>query len=503
MKKGKRQMRLSVLVLTLVVCGLFPAASMALETEFHGYLESNVVLRDTNGWQYGFMDEGDAIQQRNVLKFDVDAYPRKDFGSFSFDKVHLTYRGAYDSIFDLRRDTYDQIREKSPADFELGKDDIQFENDLREASFDITYDGAGGNSFLRVGRQLVSWGEVAGTTILDVVNPMDNSFQMFFQNPDELKTPLWMARYNHSLPTQAGFALNFDLVAIPDVRPTQFAPLDLSKDAPYAFLFESIPYEIKEDVDDDKVEWGANVSTTIGEYTDASFIYFEGYSDNPGMQFTNIAAIPIPGLPPGLYVAPTGLTFTHPWTRTYGFTFNRLLTSVDMVLKGEFGVTEDTPIATSPPAGPPPLLPPFVPPGTVLMPTNNAFEQKDIYTGMLGVDKNVWARWLSPAQVNLGFQWIHDHIDDYETSLAPKEDVDLFSLQVRWQWLNGNLVPAIFAFYDTQENWMSQTQLTYNINRNWYTQWSTMAFWGDKGSRSRYAPMVETSEMTFKVGFQW
>lgn len=239
---------------------IFSPGVQAMEVDFHGYIESNLILRDTNGFQYGF-DNLYAVQQRNTLKFDVDAYPRWQFGDFSLDKAHLTYRGAVDTIFNIRDEEYKNIRtNRGPSRFDLSRDDIRYENDLREAFVDLVYQGSGGSGFFRPGRQMVSWGEVSGVTILDVINPPDNSFQMFFLNPDDLKIPLWMGRLNYSIPPQPGFNMNFDLLFIPDIRPQQFAPLDASMKAPYAFIFKSLQgLKVEEQVPTDEREYGGKV----------------------------------------------------------------------------------------------------------------------------------------------------------------------------------------------------------------------------------------------------
>ena len=107
--------------------------AQAFETEFHGRMQSTYVLRDTNGFQHGFMDNTSCAQWRNELKIDLSLFPEYETEHMiSIYKFFINYRGAYDAVFDVT-DRWDDVRDKSPADFEYGKDDIQFENDLREA----------------------------------------------------------------------------------------------------------------------------------------------------------------------------------------------------------------------------------------------------------------------------------------------------------------------------------------------------------------------------------
>lgn len=488
-----------VAAVMFVICCLQISIALAFYTEFHGYVESNVILRDTNGFQYGFFDKTDVVQQRNTLKFDLDVFPELTFGSeantFGFEKVHFTYRGAYDSIFSLRDDAYGKIRNTGPSRFDLGKDDIKFENDLREASVDLTYTGAASKSFLRLGRQLVSWGEASGITIIDKINPPDNSYQMFFLNPDDLKIPLWMARYNHSISPSPNFGLNFDFLVVPDVRPQRFAPLDSSMAAPYAFTFQSLKgLNVIEDVNTNQTQWGGRITANFGSYSSVALSYYEGINSGPAIELRNWV------VNPALRRAvPTTAAFTHPWIKTYGATFNSYIPPADLVFKGEFGLTQDSPVNL-------PGSAPDVTVGSGGSILGKTYRLKNLGQGMLGVDKNVWMKWLSNVQVNLGVQWIHNHIYDWETvfdASSTKQDIDLVSFQANWTWWNGRINPLIFIIYDTQGTAMTNVQVKWTITKNWYTAVMAQAFWGDQNAKSSYAPLIGTSELTYKIGFQW
>jgi hypothetical protein len=62
--------------------GMLPSEAKAVEASykqlsvaFHGYVESNWILRDTTGWQDEFMYPTEGVQQRTTLKFDLDIHP--------------------------------------------------------------------------------------------------------------------------------------------------------------------------------------------------------------------------------------------------------------------------------------------------------------------------------------------------------------------------------------------------------------------------------------------
>jgi hypothetical protein len=483
-----------VLVMFCIFCSMQSSNVSAYSTEFHGYLESNLILRDTNGFQYGFFDKGEAIQQRNTLKFDVDIMPGLTFGTeantFSVEKVHLTYRGAVDSIFTLRDKDYDVIRTTGPSRFELGRDDIAYENDLREATVDLTYEGTAGKSFLRLGRQMVSWGEALGVTITDVINPPDNSFQMFFLNPDELKIPLWMARYNHSVRVSPSLGINGDFVVVPDVRPQQFAPLDSSMAAPYAFVFAGLKgLNVREEVDTRQVQWGGRIKFELGTNSNIALSYFEGINAGPAIELRDLVFIG--GIP-----YPTTAVFTHPWIKTYGGSFDTYVGLLDVVVRGEFGLIKGSPVS----------LPATAPDFILSSMSMRTYRLKDVGKAMLAVDKNVWAKWLSDSQVNLSLQWVHNHIYDWEPvydASATKEDIDLPLLMISWNNFHGQLAPSLMAMYDTQGTCMTQVSAKWSITSAWYVSLALQAFWGDTTAKSDFAPLIGTSEATIKVGYQF
>ncbi len=508
--------------------------------EFHGFLESNLIARDTSGFQNGFLNDVELVQQRNTLKFDVDSHIRCRVGDFSLDKAHLTFRGAYDTIFHLRYDEYKDIRKDSPSRFDYGLYDIEYEADLREATLDLTYDGQYGSGFFRIGRQIVSWGETSGLTITDNINPPDNSFQMFFLNPDDLKIPLWMARLNYDLPKLGFLRVNFDLVAVPDVRPQQWAPLYGNFDAPYVsihpfrdffgppslflkelglgplveqgftvpVLLDWLDADIRESVDTSQTEWGGRLMLGIGTSLTICGSYFEGISDTPGFEFGDFRPLE---LFPGIALpAPAQVKLVHPWTRTYGGSFSWVVPPpLDIIVKGEFGRTENVPVflpvsALDLRVGPSLPIEDWAIRGYTLKPVN---------MWMLGIDKDLWARWFSSSQINAGIQWIHKQICDWEEKLEEshltKRNTDYFSLLLNWYWFHGNINPMIFALVDTQMVAMVQTSVHWNISKHWYAKASVQTFLGKSGwtsndIKSEFAPFVSTAgEATAKIGFQW
>jgi hypothetical protein len=463
------------------------------EVSFHGYLEANVVVRDEDGFQGVFMNHLRAVQQRNTMKFDVDVSPKIKWGNFGIEKIHMTYRGAYDSIFDLRHGQYDAIPEnRGLTRFDYGMKDIRFENDLREAFIDFAYDGPFGAAFFRPGRQLVSWGETSGVTLLDVMCPKDNSYQMFFQNPGDLLTPLWMARLNYSVPRKPGFGLNFDLLWIPDIRPTQFAPMDKSMAAPYTtFLFQSLrPFDVKQDVPTEKQEYGVKMTADIGERFSVSLVYFRDVQNEGGMQRRNFAP------------APTTIAFVHPMQDVYGGYFSYQYVPIDVIIRGEYSHYSGMPLSG---------INTFNHAGTANM-TMDTFLIKPVDQYMLTVGKKMMVPWLSKSQCSFDFQYQHKDVANWENrmdAISTAKHQDLFMASAMATYFESRLNPVLLVWYNPETGgtgngtWLLQPFVSWQFSEHLYTKVQWTAFVGNKNAKSGYASLISTAELAIRLGYEW
>lgn len=414
MKKKKWGEVFFYFIVMLVMSGIFSSnAAAAMKTSFHGYFESSFYLRDADGIQNGFFDEAYGVQQRNTLKFDIDVSPDISLGSFAVEKVHLTFRGAYDSIFDLAADRYKIQDDLGASRFDYGLEDIRFEQDLREAFIDFTYNGELGSAFFRPGRQIVSWGEGFLETLNDVINPPDQSFQMFFQNPDDLKIPLRMGRLNYNMPRMIrGLNLNFDLLWIPDIRPTQFSvrdttPLDRTAglQAPYSFLLNEFLGQglyLREDVPTNENEYGAKVTAEIGRRLSLSVLYFRDVNNDPGVVIKPLKRTAL---------------FTHNKQHVYGGYFSyQVVPPVDIIVRGEVSRHTAEPISLASPVFDNSWR--FTPAPT---PTStdsglNTFVYKPVTKFMLAIDKDVRWKWVSPHDLTkISFEWLRRYINEWES----------------------------------------------------------------------------------------
>ncbi|MBW2216744.1 MAG: DUF1302 family protein, partial [Deltaproteobacteria bacterium] len=326
-------MKRYVIILSMIALMFvfYPGKGQCYTVDLRGQVASLYVLRDTSGFQDGFMDDFYGVQWRNTLDITLTIKPEYAGNpSVYVDKVYLAYRGAYDAIFSTRRDAFDNVEEKERDDFEIGLDDVEWGNDLREAFVDFVAEGGAQKANLRLGRQIVRWGETDSFNVVNVVNPSDYSYQLAFSNPDDVAIPLWMARLDYTV-AGLGFLDSFgiELLAIPDIRPTQLGPTNgkdgfVNFDAPYSYTLSGFDgmglTRIREDVPGntwDNMEYGISMSIGWSDL-EAAFHYFVGHQDNGALDWEDYIMWANTG---GLLGA-SELTFTHPRQRTYGYSFN-------------------------------------------------------------------------------------------------------------------------------------------------------------------------------------
>ncbi|MFH2044243.1 MAG: DUF1302 family protein [Pseudomonadota bacterium] len=529
-------------LITLSMLVIFsPIAVAQMTSSFHGFLESSLVMRDVDGMQYGFFDEAYGVQQRNTLKFDVDIDPDMELGPFRVEKVHLTFRGAYDSIYDLAAHRYDIKEDLGASRFDYGEEDIRFESDLREAFIDFAYKGHLGNrAFLRTGRQIVSWGESSLETMCDIINPADQSFQMFFQNPDDVKTPLWMGRLNFDLPRFARTSINFDLLWIPDIRPTQFGPRDsvagqagVGLQAPYVspLFYDLTGQNIREDVPTNNNEYGGKVSAQLGDRLSLSLLYFRDVVNDPGIFIDKF------------YSGQTA-NFTHNKQHVYGgyFSYQLLIGRFEAVIRGEASHYTAYPITVA--TGQDLLVGNWmsIPVAPFMVPLDDqagvqSFVYKPVTKVMLAVDKDLRIRWISPHDlVNVSFEWLHTTINEwnagdsdgrldgpfYSATVTNKaggpkllhqrtnsREQDTFFFQAMTNWWASKLNPMLIVAYNMGKHgdgatWMLRPQIKWTITPNLYTQLTFQAFLGDDESSYAFSNFVNgPTEATIKLGYEW
>jgi len=177
----------------------FPGPSFAVQlsenTELSGFLRNNTGIFTGN---QDFTENNDKLATcRNWvrLKLDTTLDP-----AFSF---RLVTQGIYEPKY--------RIEEGSTANW-----NEYDELDVREVFF--TWKPTSSN-IIRVGRQIVTWGESLAFRVGDVINPQDARFAFSFANLEDTRIPQWMARGVHHL---TGIRSSFEWIVNPPITQDKY-----------------------------------------------------------------------------------------------------------------------------------------------------------------------------------------------------------------------------------------------------------------------------------------
>jgi len=529
---------------------LFARHSEAMKTDFHGRIQSTFVLRDITGFQYDFLEQTKVVQWRNELKFDITARPEYErFPKFRVEKYFLSYRGAYDAIFDLT-DRFDDhgtfedpgLRDKSPADWELGKDDLETENDLREAFIDFGGDIGVDRITMRLGRQIVQWGEADGFVMVNQIHPFDNSTLLFFELPEDLATPLWMARLNYYRSSLGPFYdVGLELILNPDIRPWQMAPMDDAiagkTAAPYQFGLWQLRRRALGalSIENLKQMITPEIITALMEFRDPA-VDIQGLLDalrDPSEKYMSVGEAELLGLcrsetghvqwkqdvpssgrletlevglrleaayekfVGNLYyyhgcqnflradwsqlLNPGKATLTYPEQDLYGLSFNIFLSSLNAVLRGEACLIDRMHLLSI--KGVAEGL--FATLGGA-PPSVKGNEAHETYYYLLGFDKDVWMRWINPdTMIKTSWQVYYRHIGGWEDDGAYNpfyEDDNYRITGFFWtEYLHGKIFPQIFFMYDPEGVWMTMASVKYSKDGRLFYKLTQISFWGNDG----------------------
>jgi hypothetical protein len=211
------------------------------------------------------------------------------------------------AIARLRADGYDRL--------EPGRPDIE----LRELYVDAQL----GNSYLRLGKQQIVWGQADGLKVLDLVNPQ--SFREFILDEfEDSRIPLWSVKWEVPL----GEAWNAQLLFIPDQTYHQvpangaFTPTspELVPRPP-----PGVPVTVAEPRVPDRVVADADVGAQLSAYLDGwdvTLNYLYHYYDTP---VVSVVRLP----------AEVRIEIDHRRTHTFGGTLSKAFG--DFTLRAEVG----------------------------------------------------------------------------------------------------------------------------------------------------------------------
>jgi hypothetical protein len=305
-----------------------------------------------------------------------------------------------------------------------------------------------GPVFVRIGRQILAWGETDVFRLLDNINPLDDSFGGFFISLDERRKPLDMLRASYSFgsigPISDAFLEGFgalgDKVSTDPGTPagSPWEPGGLGRPLPNLQQTLNVPAK-------DEFRGGARFVFNFKDVT-YTLAHYYTYFDIPGVRFRIPGQVFLPGdLVPSNTprfgnpilaiqefprVQVTGASLTFPVTRFYS-----IVRSEAAYFQGEpmnrqgRGSSFDSLCPDGPncPAGgnlrlrrehnAEGGLNPFVYPRFLDLPRTGHLDgrvlRRDTFNFAVGFDVNRFIRWLNPAQTFLiSTQFFYKHVFD-------------------------------------------------------------------------------------------
>jgi len=432
---------------------------------------------------------------------DLDYIPKLDSDSF-FDELRFFARTRL--IYDGTQDVSDGVSSYDAfPNTDAFKDDwtlARSANDtaaieLWEAFADIQK----GSLWMRLGRQNIVWGEADAVRLLDIVNPLDNSWHPFEGGGeifDHTRIPLWMARMTYDLP--GGFSIDGF------VNPGDFVPTNnAAVGAP--FNVNSLPRDgygnvppgtflVSDDTDDwrGETQGGIRLLGSIGSNFNFSLNYLSLIDADGVIETTGIVPIFAPPPAPPVTILPV-LANTHERIEYVGASFNTAVDQLGLIIRGEALYGFDKRFARSAP----PRNPPQLGLGT---------EKRDEYKLLLGFDRPTFL--FSKSQtMNISAQVMYTHRDDdgaaeIDINGAPaRMDETLLTLTLSQQFSGSRYVADLLIVYDTDDAYWVQPQFRWQPDDHWRVWVYYNAFGGDE--TRGLAAFDHMDEVNFAVSYQF
>jgi len=440
--------------------------------EFIAKVQSRVSLRlqDSQGYTEPKVSVGDMVQWRNIAYLEVSHDLKYLMGSIDFLEplrrwgVEMKYRVVgrfmYEGVYDVGPEVFQDVEDRDPDNI----DSFKQAYDLWEAYGDI----ARGPVFFRIGRQNLSWGETDVFRLLDVINPLDNTYGGIFEDLDDRRIPLWMIRGSYNFGSVGPAAsLTLEGFWVPGSWDARVAPV-APAGTPYATPLPEAPLPIYIDTPEknmDNSRWGARVQGVLFDSVNVMVGHYKSFTDLPS---TVLNEKQTGGLLPDY-----SLSVYYDDVQVTGGAMNWWESHLDVVVRAEAAWFWDESVFI--PEVNTPLIPTGLPiPGLEALPAQGKKSEKDIFRWMVGFDKNLWIRPLNKTQTFFwSMQYFGQWIQDYDSRIKQavpiypnssdyaslKEVESTFTFLTSTSYMSGQINPQIVVAYDVRGAWMFQPQV--------------------------------------------
>jgi len=491
MRKEKRVLAACCLLLALAgftgtARGVYLDAERNISFTGKVQTRNSIRTQDSSGFTWPSVAACWLVQQRNLLYLELNhdlddlrdkVVLLKPLQWADIDvKYRLVGRFLYEGIYDYGPKVFREVQDENKGEIE----DFKMSAELWEGYGDFSR----GPVFFRIGKQNLAWGETDIFRLLDMINPLDNTYGGIFEDLDDRRIPLLMVRGSYNLGALGPVdSLTVEAFWVPGFWETTVSPL-APEGTPYALPLPPSPLDVRVLTPDHSMSnsrWGFRLMGTAGG-VNFSLCHYKTFMDNP----TPRVAV-TPGLPVLLNPADAWQEITFEDVQITGGSANYWESHLDVVLRAEvawfwneavFIPEENLKVSDTLLPLPPPLmelLPEGIS-GLPIRPTGGTIPRKNILRYMIGFDKQLWIRPLNRTQTFLiSMQYFAQWIPDYDPGISQpvplppdplnfatvREYEQTFTGLVNTTYLNGSLNPQIALAYDVRGVWLFQPSVSY------------------------------------------
>ena len=422
----------------------------------HGIAQTTVQMPTHKETSPDQLHDYDFHNIRGTLKLETlwHAYEGESYNI----NVYSIFKNYYDKAYDIDSGYGNYISDFSGH--RSLRNELRSYTTFRDICREFFIDVANPLFQVRLGKQVVSWGETSFSRMADIVNPIDARGVINPVVPDfsQMKQGLWMARFYYTNPDMWQ-NMTLELLIIPDFQPTRVYPAGHHMMHPSAFNMMQNPNEVlKARYRDKPKSWGSpEIGFKIRGFTggfDWSLQYLHHRNDNPVTQEGKALLSALPAL---FGIGRTEVVYHYAWQHTIGATFNKPLpfdisiipgTSLKMsgiLFKGEFIWEKDRDINQT--AG-----------------FDVRVREIDRYAGVLGWDCKIYLPWITPRYRNkllnsstqLFMEWVPDRhridsISPWSTQRKKGHHYAAVTESLSYAFWHSRIIPAVNLNYNLTE----------------------------------------------------
>ncbi len=423
----------------------------------HGKISQQILMPTKDQKQrYGDPYNYDFFNFRTTLKLEALWHAYK--GDSVWISAYSVWKNFYDMAHDIDSGYNKTLRKYSGT---RGKKELRSYDTFRDICRELYVQFDHNLVNLRLGKQIVAWGETDFERMADIVNPVDMRGMLNPAYPDfaEIKRGRWMARLFMTPPNMPA-DMTFELLVIPDFVPTRLWPVGYHMFRPWAFnAFRNANDQFLAHYRDAPTHWNSpDIGFRVRGFTlgfDWTLMYMHHRSPDPLVRTGKAIESVWPAL--------TGIgrakgVYTYEWMHTLGATFNRpvnvripLIPGTTLAMSGNVlrfeGIWQMSKKANQ------------------ITPDNNVrITSYDRYAFVVGWDTRIFLPWITPkfrnkhltSSTQVFMEWVpsrsrNDAIFPWVTYRQKGHHWNTITQMFSYELWHGRIIPAVYAAYHTTQ----------------------------------------------------